>query len=343
MRKVDAEHPVLLLDESDAAFNAEKEYAEALRGMLNSGFHRSGKASACVGQGANLSYKDFATFGPKAIAGLGVLPPTVESRSIPIALKRRTKAEPVTKWRRREAWTLADDLRQHLGRTMGAYHDALRRARPAMPAGLSDRAEDVLEPLLAIADVAGGDWPARARTAAVQLMGHAARTAHQTDQNLALELLADIFDLFTAKGNPDALPTEDLLSGLTGLEERPWATFTKGEKPLNSNRLSRMLKTFEVFAAGNIRFPIGVKRGYRLAAFEDAFARYLPSKALQRNNVNNDVPETLKTEALPDAPVADPKTSVSPDKHCVCSAVALSGADMADTRPSAEDERDGVF
>ena len=33
-RKVDAERPTLLLDESDAAFKGEKEYAEALRGLL---------------------------------------------------------------------------------------------------------------------------------------------------------------------------------------------------------------------------------------------------------------------------------------------------------------------
>jgi len=37
IRKVDAERPTLLLDESDAAFKGEQEYAEALRGILNSG------------------------------------------------------------------------------------------------------------------------------------------------------------------------------------------------------------------------------------------------------------------------------------------------------------------
>jgi hypothetical protein len=38
---------ILLLDESDAAFNGEKEYAEALRGILNTGYRRSGAAAAC--------------------------------------------------------------------------------------------------------------------------------------------------------------------------------------------------------------------------------------------------------------------------------------------------------
>ena len=83
------------------------EYAEALRGLLNSGFARTGTASVCVGQGAALTWKDFSTFCPKAIAGIGRLPSTVESRSIPIALKRRTKGETVEKWRRRAAWAAA--------------------------------------------------------------------------------------------------------------------------------------------------------------------------------------------------------------------------------------------
>ena len=68
VRKVDGKHPTLLLDESDAAFGGEKEYAEALRGVLNTGHCRGGVASLCVGQGAEISYKDFSTFCPKAIA-----------------------------------------------------------------------------------------------------------------------------------------------------------------------------------------------------------------------------------------------------------------------------------
>jgi len=45
----------------------------------------------------------------------------------------------------------------------------LAAARPELPDELGDRAQDVWEPLLAIAELAGGDWPERARTAAVAL------------------------------------------------------------------------------------------------------------------------------------------------------------------------------
>jgi hypothetical protein len=45
----------------DVAFGGEKEYAEALRGVLNTGHRRGGTASCCVGQCANITFKDFST------------------------------------------------------------------------------------------------------------------------------------------------------------------------------------------------------------------------------------------------------------------------------------------
>jgi hypothetical protein len=327
MRKVDAERPTLLLDESDAAFNGAEEYSEALRSLLNSGFHRSGKASVCIGQGANLTYKDFSTYGPKAIAGIGKLPSTIESRSIPIALKRRTKGEPVAKWRRRDAWAVAEPLRARLATAGRAAVGALKPARPELPNGLSDRAEDVLEPLFAIADLAGTDWPQRARDAALTLMGYAARVAQETDQSLGLELLSDIRVIFEGQDNPEVLPTKDIISGLTTLEDRPWATFTKGDKPITGHRLSRLLKSFEVHPGGDLRIGGKVLKGYRRTAFVDAFARYLPSKGQQGNNANNDGAKPAEIEALHDSDVADSKTPVSPDKHWGCSDVALSTPD----------------
>src|SRR5262249_47955765 len=100
IRKVDHVSPTLLLDESDAAFNGEKEYAEALRGILNTGHREDGKASCCVGQGANVTFKDFRTYCAKAVAGIGRnLPDTVMDRSIPILLKRQVAGEKVARFR----------------------------------------------------------------------------------------------------------------------------------------------------------------------------------------------------------------------------------------------------
>ena len=163
-RKVDAERPTLLLDESDAAFKGEKEYAEALRGLLNTGHRRGGKSTVCVGQGAELSYKDFSTYCPKAIAGIGKLPDTVADRSLPIRLERRAPDEQAERFRRRDVELEAIGLRAALERLPDLV-PALEEARPDLPGALDDRAQDAAEPLLAIADHAGGDSPERARRA----------------------------------------------------------------------------------------------------------------------------------------------------------------------------------
>jgi hypothetical protein len=114
VRKIDAHKPTLLLDESDAAFKGDQEYAETLRGVLNTGHRRGGKASLCVGQGANISFKDFETFCAKAIAGIGQLPDTVADRSIPIQLKRKGPNEAVERFRRRNVLGQANDVRERI-------------------------------------------------------------------------------------------------------------------------------------------------------------------------------------------------------------------------------------
>jgi uncharacterized protein DUF3631 len=169
VRKIAGQRPTLLLDESDAAFNGDKDYAEALRGILNSGHRAGGCASLCVGQGVNIEVRDFPVFSPKAIAGIGSLPDTVADRAIPIRLKRRAPGETVERFRRRDVAPEAESIRDPIAEWAEAHIDVLGAARPELPAELDDRAADTWEPLLAIADLAGGDWPIRARQAAVVL------------------------------------------------------------------------------------------------------------------------------------------------------------------------------
>src|SRR5206468_3322463 len=101
VRKVHTVRPTLLLDESDAAFAGEREYTEALRGILNSGYKRNGTVSLCVRRGADWDFVDYSCFCAKAIAGLGELPDTIASRSIPIRLRRRAPGEATERFRAR--------------------------------------------------------------------------------------------------------------------------------------------------------------------------------------------------------------------------------------------------
>ena len=277
VRKVDGHKPTLLLDESDAAFQGEKEYAEALRGLLNSGYRRSGRTSICVGQGAAITVRDFATFGAKAIAGIGELPGTIADRSIRIALRRRAECEPIQRWRERYGHAEAAPLNQALIGWAASERiiEALREAQPELPPGLGDRQADVWEPLLAIAKVAGADWPERARWAATSLAGSV------EDSDVNIELLHDIYAVFEEIGAAFILST-DLATSLAALDSRPWGEWKNG-KPMTPRALADRLKTFGILPRPNEK---GTARGYARDRFQDVWSRYPVSKGSNRQVAN---------------------------------------------------------
>jgi hypothetical protein len=267
-RKVDAERPTLLLDESDAAFKGEKEYAEALRGLLNTGHRPGGKSSICVGQGSGLTYQDFSTFSAKAIAGIGALPDTVADRSLPIRLERKAPGEKAERFRRREVEPEAAVLRDRLEGFAAAAIDALTVARPALPEQLDDRGQDAAEPLLAIADLAGGEWAEGARRAIVEVRGGAALE----DDSVGVRLLGDVREVFEGR---ERLSTAELIAALNALEESPWGDWYG--KPLTSRALGKLLRPYAV-RSRTVRLPDGsTAKGFVREQFEDSWRRYLPT------------------------------------------------------------------
>ncbi len=266
-RKIDAECSTLLLDESDAAFKGDKDYAQALRGVLNTGHRRGGNTSTCVGQGTNISYRDFSTFSPKAIAGIGRLPDTVADRSIAIVLKRRAPNESVQRFRRREAVAFTAPMQEMLAHWSVDAVNSLKDARPAIPT-LDDRAADGWEPLLAIADAAGGEWTNRARKAALALSVGDGRD----DDSNGVRLLSDIRAIIEERGT-DRLSSGALAEALVGMEEAPWGDL-RG-KSLDARGLARRLRPFGI-RPRQVRFEEKTLKGYTSEDFADAWARYTP-------------------------------------------------------------------
>jgi hypothetical protein len=276
-RKIAADCPTALLDEIDSVFKDKMNTHEGLRAALDAGYERGAVVPRCAGERGD-EVRDFPVFCPKALAGIGPLPDTVADRSIPIRLKRKRRDERVRRFRRRDVNRDASPIRVALERAFGQQViDTLRDARPDLPAALHDRAQDVMEPLLAIADLAGGLWPKRVREAAVALCGDA--EAQQGDVDVAL--LGAIRDVYAHRNDPDFLSTEDLFSVLSGREDesipRSVAKALKdGEAKWPGKWLAGRLRPFEVYPSEKK----GVGRGYWRAEFNDTWDRTCPPPAL---------------------------------------------------------------
>ena len=291
LRKVDKLMPTLLLDESDAAFKGEREYAEGLRGLLNAGHRRGGVATLCINKGDD--FKDFSVFCSRAIAGIGKLPDTVADRAIPITLKRKARGECVERFRRREV----EPDTQELGRRLQAWADAhvkrLADARPVIPVKLDDRAADGWEPLLAIADAAGGKWPGQARKAALALSVGDARE----DDSLGVRLLRDVQIIFREKAT-DRMATADMVASLVEIEEAPWGDF-RG-KALDGRGLARLLRPYGVRPRKH-RLGAETFRGYEREDFADPWLRYVsPVQAEQAEQAEHGTDSD--TDDVPDVP-----------------------------------------
>ncbi|MFI5260994.1 MAG: DUF3631 domain-containing protein [Candidatus Limnocylindrales bacterium] len=264
-RKIDRDHPTLLLDEYDTVFGDRSGQFEGIRAVFNSGNRRGTYVSRAMPRGRGFDLIDFDIYGPKALAGIGPLPDTITDRAVVIELARRAPGERIERFRYRTAKRLAAPVRQALAAQLARLD--LTGAEPEIPGQLGDRAADGWEPLLAIADTAGGTWPARARQAAVALSGAGAGA----DDNWGLTLLGDVRRVFTEQ-HADWLWSAPLLEALVGIEESPWGDI-RG-KPATATFVAKLLRPFGI-RPRPIRDGADVARGYRAADFEDAWARYL--------------------------------------------------------------------
>lgn len=225
--------PTLLLDEADAIFGkGTSERYEGLRAILNAGNRQGTPVLRVRMEGSNREIESFDVFGPKAIAGIGKLPDTVTDRSVPIRMKRRAHTEKVAKFRRRTARAEADAIAMDW-RAVSVLSEA------KVPDELHDRAADSWEPLLAIADAAGGEWPAKAWAAAIALSAQ-----EELQVTTGMRLLADIREVF---GDRDHLHTSDLLNALHDIEDAPWAEWFG--RLLTATQLAKLLAPFRIRSA----------------------------------------------------------------------------------------------
>jgi hypothetical protein len=277
----------LLLDEIDNTLKDRKDDgARDLLALLNGGYRRSAKVGRSVGRDHEGRY--FRAFGPAAIAGLGSLHPTTESRCIPIRLDRKMRGSG-------ERWLpfLVEDDSRRIADALSAWATpdavtSLKVARPAIPGELRDRQAEAWWPLLAIADAAGGYWPEQARVAAITLHADVDAERAMGTSTLLLRHIAQV----SREYDSDRFSSAQLIRWLVELAEGPWARWWAGDVDRSTKgddhaldraaaSLAGLLRPFRKADGSPLR-PRVIKltdgrtpRGYLVDDFADAFARYL--------------------------------------------------------------------
>jgi hypothetical protein len=285
-RKVSGEEgrPTILFDEIDTVFGPKAKDNEEIRGLLNAGHRKGAVAGRCVVVGKQVKTEEIPAYCAVALAGLGGLPDTILTRSIVLRMRRRAPDEQVEPWRRRIHAKEGEEIRDQLALWAEDKLSSVIDAWPEMPEGVTDRDADVWEALITVADVAGGHWPERARTAAVTLV----KEGKDSSPSLGVRLLSDLRDVF---GDADKLPTDTVLRKLHAIDEAPWGDM-RG-KPLNDIGLAKRLKGYGI-KPKLVRIGEGVSRGYARQDFHDAWKRYLPPLAAKAVTPVTDVTEGRK-------------------------------------------------
>jgi len=309
-RKVsdEAGPPTILYDEIDTVFGARAKDNEDVRGMLNAGHRKGAMAGRCVVRGNVVATEELPAYCAVALAGLDDLPDTLMSRSVVVRMRRRAPGERIEPWRHRVNGPAAEVLADQLADWSNEVRELVGTDWPEMPAGVEDRNADVWEALLAVADVTGGDWPIRARVAAVTLVTDPRGRA----PSLGVMLLRDLRIVFE---HADRLFTEQVIENLLKLDESPWADL-RG-KPLDARGLARRLGKYDI-SPKVLRIGEDTRRGYEATDLHDAWSRYVaPLEDPSRKR--RDFIKAPGTDGQPLRPDGSVTSATSATVHCsVC-------------------------
>jgi hypothetical protein len=267
---VDAGPVTLLLDEADAIWKRGKsdETAEALRSIVDAGHRKAATVGRAEPNGQSIRLVRFPVYAPTALAAIGSLPDTILSRAVTVHMRRRAPDHKVRPFRERTTRAEGEALRDQLAVWAASVTSRVGDPWPDMPPGVEDRAADAWEPLLSVADLAGGDWPGLARVACAALV----TSARDDSQTTGTQLLADLREIFTALNAEPELWTSQILASLHANEEAPWGEWYG--HPLTARELANLLRPHGIKST-QVRKGDRNRHGYRRADFEDAWTRYL--------------------------------------------------------------------
>jgi hypothetical protein len=266
--------PTLLYDEFDTVFVNGRGNAY-MRRLIDAGHAKNATVNRMVSRknGGPKRYEIYAAMAMAGMMDIYDLPSTIKTRSVVIRMQRRAPDEVVERWDRRSALPEAErlvDLLRFWAEFVHNHAMAEGGYIPEVPDKVTDRDRDVWEPLLSVAELAGGRWPEMARAAAVAFVEAAGSKATPSQ---GVQLLWDIRTVFDRTGK-DALFTTRLISELASLEESQWTGLTSSSRG-GGMTIGRLLSRYTV-EPRRIRIGERTGRGYRRADFAEAWRRYPP-------------------------------------------------------------------
>jgi hypothetical protein len=295
-RKLDTGEVTMLVDEVDGLFKSSQERTEPIRTVLNSGTRRGSVVSRCAPN--SFEVLDHEVFAAKALFGIDEgnrIPATIRDRSIEISMKRKTSEEPIERFIHRKANALLEPTRDRLASWAAANVDQLSEAEPHLPESLNDRAAEGWEPLFAIADLAGGWWPDRAREAANTLSG-----AEEEEATFSLMILSEIERLL---GSSLTIGTSEIIEALNSDDQLPFGDWRQGQG-INPRTLAKLLKPFGL-KSKKVRLSSGeTLQGFHRTQLEELFSRWLASGGanVPEHPEQGDEPEHLNPHGSGDVP-----------------------------------------
>ena len=270
-RSVERDEPTLLIDEADTFLSA----SEEITGVINSGYERD---SAYVTRNEKVGDEyiptQIRTWCPKVLAGIGNRKETIIDRSLSIHMMRISRQRKVERYSR-QVYDEMDHINSMLQRWRNDNGDKLddlyNNSLPNTPDCLNDRATDIWNILLTIADHIGGAVPDIARKSSVVI-------SYEEDEpeSSPVELLEHILRASKDKGWSESTGN-DICRELCQFEDAPWSEVNNG-KPITPNKLARMLKPFKVKPKQTWSAGTGKNRRlYQIKDVEQAYAPYNPS------------------------------------------------------------------
>jgi putative DNA primase/helicase len=299
--------PTLLIDDAPALLNASRD----LRAFVRNGCRPAAARLLRIAQGYTQNIRLYAA---AALTVEGSVPRFLAHRCIEVLLEP-PKAGQIIERLNDPATEPLRLLCRKLVRWASDRGSELRRMNSAEQSG----GDENWTPLLLIARDSGGEWESRARTAMQQSLAQTEPPILQmllSDIREILErrksgeepLPASPADLKAMResqdrgerpppniryiADRDSIPSAHLARLLGEIEGQPWHEWSNGQ-PITKHALAKLLKPAGVRPSGTLRFrtanqngagPDLTDKGYKLAQFKEAFAKYLPQQPSQPNS-----------------------------------------------------------